>query len=57
MKALITRTHDFTTWGGTQPTPRLQAGDIVLLHFAPTPAADLRRALDAARAAGRSPRP
>ncbi|PWK73030.1 polysaccharide deacetylase [Streptomyces sp. CG 926] len=52
VKALITWTHDFTTWGETSPTPRLRAGDIVLLHFTPTPAADLRRALGAARAAG-----
>ncbi|MFD7786444.1 polysaccharide deacetylase family protein [Streptomyces nojiriensis] len=55
VKALITWTHDFTTWGETPPTPRLQAGDIVLLHFTPTLAADLRRALDAARAAGLKP--
>ncbi|MCX5304472.1 MULTISPECIES: polysaccharide deacetylase family protein [Streptomyces] len=55
VKALITWTHDFTTWGETPPTPRLKAGDIVLLHFTPTLAADLRRALDAARAAGLKP--
>ncbi|GGZ12301.1 hypothetical protein GCM10010343_44280 [Streptomyces avidinii] len=55
VKALITWTHDFTTWGGTPLTPRLEAGDIVLLHFTPTLAADLRRALDAARAAGLKP--
>ncbi|MEC4576430.1 polysaccharide deacetylase family protein [Streptomyces virginiae] len=56
VKVLITWTHDFTTWGDTPPpTPRLQAGDIVLLHFTPTLAADLRRALDAARAAGLKP--
>ncbi|MFB7261273.1 polysaccharide deacetylase family protein [Streptomyces nojiriensis] len=55
VKALITWTHDFTTWGGTPPAPRLQAGDIVLLHFTPTLAADLQRALDAARAAGLKP--
>lgn len=55
VKALVTWTHDFTTWGETPPAPRLRAGDIVLLHFTPTLAADLRRALDAARAAGLKP--
>ncbi|WP_405831419.1 polysaccharide deacetylase family protein [Streptomyces sp. NBC_00105] len=55
VKALVTWTHDFTTWGETPPTPRLQAGDIVLLHFTPTLAADLERALGAARAAGLRP--
>ncbi|MFE6838470.1 polysaccharide deacetylase family protein [Streptomyces sp. NPDC057705] len=55
VKALVTWTHDFTTWGETPPTPRLQAGDIVLLHFTPTLAADLERALGAARAAGLKP--
>ncbi|MGW4504292.1 polysaccharide deacetylase family protein [Streptomyces sp. NPDC004436] len=56
VKALVTWTHDFTTWGDTPPpTPRLAAGDIVLLHFTPSLAADLRRALDAARAAGLKP--
>ncbi|MFB6827285.1 polysaccharide deacetylase family protein [Streptomyces virginiae] len=55
VKALVTWTHDFTTWGETPPTPRLRPGDIVLLHFTPTLAADLRRALDAARAAGLKP--
>ncbi|MEU9030263.1 hypothetical protein AB0D46_22600 [Streptomyces sp. NPDC048383] len=54
-KALITWTHAFTTWGQTPPTPRLRAGDIVLPHVTPTPAADLRCALDAARAAGLEP--
>ncbi|MDX3536290.1 hypothetical protein PV721_18290 [Streptomyces sp. MB09-01] len=53
VKALVTWTHDFTTWGETPPTPRLKAGDIVLLHF--TLAADLERALGAARAAGLKP--
>ncbi|UQX01621.1 polysaccharide deacetylase family protein [Streptomyces sp. RerS4] len=57
VKALITWTHDFTTWGQTPPTPRLKAGDIVLLHFTPTLAADLQRALDAAKAAGLKPAP
>ncbi|RSS61111.1 polysaccharide deacetylase family protein [Streptomyces sp. WAC06614] len=56
IKALVTWTHDFTTWGDTPPpTPALKAGDIVLLHFTPTLAADLQRALDAARAAGLKP--
>ncbi|WP_326588663.1 polysaccharide deacetylase family protein [Streptomyces sp. NBC_01294] len=55
VKALVTWTYDFTTWGETPPTPRLKSGDIVLLHFTPTLAADLRRALDAARAAGLKP--
>ncbi|MET3983910.1 peptidoglycan/xylan/chitin deacetylase (PgdA/CDA1 family) [Streptomyces sp. PvR034] len=54
-KALITWTHDFTTWSQTPPTPRLQAGDIVLLHFTPTLEADLERALGAAKAAGLKP--
>ncbi|MFD9332804.1 polysaccharide deacetylase family protein [Streptomyces sp. NPDC060028] len=55
VKALVTWTYDFTTWSQTPPTPRLRAGDIVLLHFTPTLAADLQRALDAARAAGLKP--
>ncbi|MFD9458270.1 polysaccharide deacetylase family protein [Streptomyces sp. NPDC059985] len=55
VKALVTWTHDFTTWGQTPPTPQLKAGDIVLLHFTPTLAADLQRALDAAKAAGLKP--
>ncbi|MFJ7204720.1 polysaccharide deacetylase family protein [Streptomyces sp. NPDC098789] len=54
-KALITWTYDFTTWSQTPPTPRLQAGDIVLLHFTPTLEADLERALGAAKAAGLKP--
>ncbi|MCB5169234.1 polysaccharide deacetylase family protein [Streptomyces bambusae] len=58
VKALVTWTHDFTTWGETPPpVPRLAAGDIVLLHFTPTLAADLKRALDAAKAAGLKPAP
>ncbi|MET9323118.1 polysaccharide deacetylase family protein [Streptomyces sp. NPDC003038] len=57
VKALITWTHDFTTWGETPPTPQLRSGDIVLLHFTPTLAADLRRTLDAAKAAGLRPAP
>ncbi|AWZ04858.1 MULTISPECIES: polysaccharide deacetylase family protein [unclassified Streptomyces] len=55
VKALITWTHDFTTWGETPATPQLRAGDIVLLHFTPTLGADLQRALDAAKAAGLKP--
>ncbi|MFD4247170.1 polysaccharide deacetylase family protein [Streptomyces sp. NPDC058525] len=55
VKALVTWTYDFTTWGETPPTPRLRSGDIVLLHFTPTLAADLQRALDAAKAAGLKP--
>ncbi|WP_405491737.1 polysaccharide deacetylase family protein [Streptomyces sp. NBC_00096] len=55
VKALITWTYDFTTWSETPATPRLQAGDIVLLHFTPTLGADLKRALDAAKAAGLKP--
>ncbi|MER7763104.1 polysaccharide deacetylase family protein [Streptomyces sp. NPDC097619] len=57
VKALVTWTHDFTTWGETPATPRLAAGDIVLLHFTPTLGADLKRALDAAKAAGLKPAP
>ncbi|MFE3578299.1 polysaccharide deacetylase family protein [Streptomyces vinaceus] len=56
VKALVTWTYDFTTWTDVPPpTPRLQAGDIVLLHFTPTLAADLDRALGAAKAAGLKP--
>ncbi|WP_328300186.1 polysaccharide deacetylase family protein [Streptomyces sp. NBC_00435] len=55
VKALITWTYDFTTWGETPATPQLHAGDIVLLHFTPTLGADLKRALDAAKAAGLKP--
>ncbi|MFD7258531.1 polysaccharide deacetylase family protein [Streptomyces sp. NPDC059874] len=55
VKALVTWTYDFTTWSETPATPRLKAGDIVLLHFTPTLAADLQRALDAAKAAGLKP--
>lgn len=55
VKALITWTHDFTTWSETPANPRLKAGDIVLLHFTPTLGADLQRALDAAKAAGLKP--
>ncbi|WP_330331076.1 polysaccharide deacetylase family protein [Streptomyces sp. NBC_00536] len=54
-KALVTWTHDVTTWSETPPTPKLQAGDIVLLHFTPTLEADLERALGAAKAAGLKP--
>ncbi|MEV7612914.1 polysaccharide deacetylase family protein [Streptomyces sp. NPDC089799] len=56
VKALVTWTHDFTTWGDVPPpTPELKSGDVVLLHFTPTLGADLRRALDAAKAAGLKP--
>ncbi|MFG2620406.1 polysaccharide deacetylase family protein [Streptomyces sp. NPDC048507] len=55
VKALVTWTYDFTTWTEPPPTPQLKPGDIVLLHFTPTLAADLRRALDAAKAAGLKP--
>nr|WSW61188.1 polysaccharide deacetylase family protein [Streptomyces sp. NBC_00998] len=55
VKALVTWTYDFTTWGETPPTPQLKAGDIVLLHFTPALAADLERALGAAKAAGLKP--
>ncbi|MET9698916.1 polysaccharide deacetylase family protein [Streptomyces sp. NPDC006529] len=55
VKTLVTWTHDFTTWNETPPTPRLRAGDIVLLHFTPTLEADLERALAAAKAAGLKP--
>ncbi|WP_327284750.1 MULTISPECIES: hypothetical protein [unclassified Streptomyces] len=55
VKALVTWTYDFTTWAETPPTPQLKAGDIVLLHFTPTLAADLERALGAAKAAGLKP--
>ncbi|MEU0985545.1 polysaccharide deacetylase family protein [Streptomyces sp. NPDC005953] len=55
-KALVTWTHDFTTWGSWQPpTPQLQAGDIILLHFTDDLPADLNRALAAADAAGLKP--
>ncbi|GAA5094277.1 polysaccharide deacetylase family protein [Nocardia iowensis] len=57
-KALVTWTHDFSTWAGaTPPTPTLEAGDIVLLHFNDTVTADLGRALAAADAAGLRPAP
>ncbi|WP_245691932.1 polysaccharide deacetylase family protein [Streptomyces katrae] len=57
VKALVTWTYDFTTWSQTPPAPELRPGDIVLLHFTPTLAADLERALGAARAAGLKPAP
>ncbi|MCF3185177.1 polysaccharide deacetylase family protein [Streptomyces polychromogenes] len=57
VKALVTWTYDFTTWSRTPPAPELKPGDIVLLHFTPTLAADLERALGAARAAGLKPAP
>ncbi|MBH1938093.1 polysaccharide deacetylase family protein [Streptomyces sp. AV19] len=58
VRQLVTWTHDFTTWGDAPPpVPQLRPGDIVLLHFTPTLAGDLTRALDAARAAGLTPAP
>ncbi|RKT05253.1 peptidoglycan/xylan/chitin deacetylase (PgdA/CDA1 family) [Streptomyces sp. 3211.6] len=57
VKALVTWTYDFTTWSQTPPAPQLKGGDIVLLHFTPMLAADLDRALGAARAAGLRPAP
>ncbi|MEU6883425.1 polysaccharide deacetylase family protein [Streptomyces sp. NPDC046712] len=57
-KALVTWTYDLTTWGQwTPPTPRLEAGDIILLHFNETLEQDLTRALAAAEAAGLRPAP
>ncbi|MEU6980080.1 polysaccharide deacetylase family protein [Streptomyces sp. NPDC046371] len=57
-KAVVTWTYDLTTWGQwTPPTPRLKAGDIILLHFNETLEQDLRRALDLADAAGLEPAP
>ncbi len=54
--ALVTWTHDFTTWGEQPPpAPQLKRGDIVLLHFTPGLSQDLARALDAAEAAGLKP--
>ncbi|GLF92895.1 polysaccharide deacetylase family protein [Streptomyces yaizuensis] len=54
-KAVVTWTHDQTTWGTPPPPPELRAGDIVLLHFTPDLAADLTRVLAAADAAGLKP--
>ncbi|CAM5395321.1 polysaccharide deacetylase family protein [Streptomyces narbonensis] len=57
-KAVVTWTHDLTTWGSwTPPTPQLKAGDIILLHFNETVKQDLERALDLAEAAGLTPAP
>lgn len=57
-EAVVTWTHDFTTWGEwTPPTPTLRRGDIILLHFTGDLRADLTRALDAADAAGLRPAP
>lgn len=55
-KALVTWTHDQTTWGTWQPPmPQLRSGDIILLHFTDSLAADLTRVLAAADAAGLKP--
>ncbi|MFJ5706216.1 polysaccharide deacetylase family protein [Streptomyces sp. NPDC093105] len=57
-KAVVTWTHDLTTWGGwTPPAPELKAGDIILLHFNETLEQDLERALALAEAAGLTPAP
>ncbi|MGW6249471.1 polysaccharide deacetylase family protein [Streptomyces roseolus] len=57
-KAVVTWTHDLTTWGGwTPPAPELKAGDIILLHFNETLEQDLERALALADAAGLTPAP
>ncbi|MEU7116574.1 polysaccharide deacetylase family protein [Streptomyces sp. NPDC046182] len=57
-KAVVTWTYDLTTWGQwSPPTPTLQAGDIILLHFNETLEQDLTRALAAAEAAGLKPAP
>ncbi|MEO3974089.1 polysaccharide deacetylase family protein [Streptomyces sp. CAU 1734] len=57
-KAVVTWTHDQTTWGSwTPPAPQLAAGDIVLLHFTESLASDLTRVLAAADAAGLKPAP
>ncbi|MFE6774958.1 polysaccharide deacetylase family protein [Streptomyces sp. NPDC057702] len=55
-RAVVTWTHDLTTWGEwTPPTPELRRGDIVLLHMGPQLEGDLRRVLAAATAAGLKP--
>ncbi|AZK92630.1 MULTISPECIES: polysaccharide deacetylase family protein [Streptomyces] len=51
-KAVVTWTHDQTTWGTPPAPPALKAGDIVLLHFTPSLAADLARVMAAADSAG-----
>ncbi|MGA5495481.1 polysaccharide deacetylase family protein [Streptomyces cinereoruber] len=57
-KAVVTWTHDLTTWGQwAPPTPELKAGDIILLHFNETLEQDLERALDLAGKAGLRPAP
>ncbi|MFJ7127795.1 polysaccharide deacetylase family protein [Streptomyces sp. NPDC098101] len=57
-KAVVTWTHDLTTWGQwTPPTPELKAGDIILLHFNETLEQDLERALALAGKAGLRPAP
>lgn len=55
-KAVVTWTHDLTTWGSwTPPVPELRRGDIVLLHMGPQLEGDLGRVLAAADAAGLKP--
>ncbi|GHA66790.1 polysaccharide deacetylase family protein [Streptomyces termitum] len=57
-KAVVTWTHDLTTWGQwSPPTPELKAGDIILLHFNETLEQDLERALELAGEAGLRPAP
>ncbi|MFT2016771.1 polysaccharide deacetylase family protein [Streptomyces sp. 796.1] len=55
-KAVVTWTHDLTTWGPwTPPMPELRRGDVVLLHMGAQLEGDLRRVLAAADAAGLKP--
>ncbi|RKE22457.1 polysaccharide deacetylase family protein [Streptomyces sp. TLI_171] len=56
MRYLVTATADFG-WGASTVYRggALQPGDIIILHFTDTLASDLKRALDAARAAGLTP--
>ncbi|MFD2284417.1 polysaccharide deacetylase family protein [Streptomyces lusitanus] len=53
IRTVVTATADFS-WGASNVWHGgpLQAGDVVLMHFTDTLAADLQRALAAARAAG-----
>ncbi|MET9611514.1 polysaccharide deacetylase family protein [Kitasatospora indigofera] len=56
IRTVVTATADFS-WGASNVWHGgpLQAGDVVLMHFTDTLAADLQRALAAARAAGLRP--